>query len=134
MIQEDVLLTGEVRLGHIFFADVLRIAGRDVHGDIVRQLLEVVGACHEIALAVHLDEHTDLAAGVNVAGHRAFAGHARRLLGRNRNALFAQDHDGLLHIALGFGQGLLAIHHWSPGFFPEVFHLCCRNICHSSAH
>ena len=102
----------------------LRIAGRDVHGDVVHQFLEVVGASHEIALAVDFDEHTNLAAGVNVARHRPFAGHARRLLGRHRNALLAQNHDRLLHVAFGFGQSLLAIHHRSPGLFPEILHLC----------
>ena len=108
----------------VFLADVLRIAGRDVHRDVVHQFLEVVGARHEIALAVHLDEHTNLAAGVNVARHRSFAGHTRRLLGRHRNALLAQNHDRLLHVAFGFGQSLLAIHHRSPGLLPELFHLC----------
>ncbi len=105
-----------------------------MHGDIVHQLLEVFGARDEIALAIYFDEHTDLAAGMNVAGHRSFAGHARRLLGRNRNALLAQNHDRLIHVAFGFGQGLLAIHHGSSGLLPEVFHLCRGNIHCRSTH
>ena len=121
----DIFFAGEICRGDVFLADVLRIAGGDVHGDIVHQFLEVIGAGHEIALAINFDEHADLAAGVNVAGHRAFAGYARGLLGRDRNAFFAQDHDRLLHIALGFSEGLFAIHHGSSGFLPEIFHLCC---------
>jgi hypothetical protein len=123
--QKDILLTRKVCSGHIFLADVLRIAGRDVHGDVVHQFLEVVGARHEIALAIHLDQHANLASGMDVAGHRAFAGHARSFLRRHRNALLAQDHDRLLHITLGFGQGLFAIHHRCSGLFPEIFHLRC---------
>ena len=30
----------------------------------------------------------------------------------------------LLHIAFGFGQSLLAIHHGGPGLLPEILHLC----------
>ena len=55
---------------HIFLADEARIGGGDVHGDVVHQALEVVGAGHEIALAVDLHQHADLASGMDVAGHR----------------------------------------------------------------
>ena len=61
----DVLLALEIGLGDIFLADKLRIAGRNVHGDIVNQFFEIVGAGHKIALAVHFDQHADLTAGVN---------------------------------------------------------------------
>jgi len=115
----DILLAIEVRLSHIFFADEFGIAGRDVHRDIMHQFFEVVSACDKVALAVYFDKHTDLAARVNVAGHCAFAGHTRRFLGRNRNTLLAQDYDRLLHIALGLGQGLFAIHHRSSGLLPK---------------
>ena len=121
-------------MGDVFLAHELRIAGRNVHGDVVHQFFEVVGARHEIALAVYFDEHANLSAGMDVAGHCAFAGHTRRFLGSDGNALLAQDHDRLLHIALGLGQSLFAIHHGSSGLFPEVLHLRSRNIRHSSAH
>src|SRR5579872_895934 len=99
----NFLLAGEVRGSNVFLADVLGIAGRNVHRDIVQQLLEVVGARHEVALAVHFDEHTNLAAGVDVAPHRPFARHASCFLCRHRNAFLPQNHDRLLHVALGFG-------------------------------
>ena len=73
----DFFFALEVSLGDVFFADELRIAGGDVHGDVVHQFLEVVGAGDEIALAVDFDQHADLASGVNVAGDGAFAGDAR---------------------------------------------------------
>ncbi len=100
----------------------------------MHQLFEVFGARHEIAFAIDLDQHADLAAGMNVVANRTFAGHARRLLGRDRNTLLAQHDDRLLQVAFGFGQGLFAIHHRRSGFFAELFYLCSRNICHSSAH
>jgi hypothetical protein len=102
-----------------------------VHGDVVDQFLEVFGARHEIAFAVDLDQHANLAAGVNVVAHGTFAGDARRFLGCDRNALFSQHDDRLLQVAFGFGQGLFAIHHRCSGFFAELFYLGSRNICHS---
>ncbi len=89
----------------------------------MQQFLEVVGPCHEVALAIDFDEHTNLAAGVDVASHRPFARHARCLLRRHRNALLPQNDYRLLHIAFSFGQGLLAIHHRSSGLLPEFLHL-----------
>ncbi len=35
------------------------------------QILKVVGARHKVALAVHFDQHANLAAGVDVGAHRA---------------------------------------------------------------
>ena len=100
----------------------------------MHQLFEVIGARHEIAFAVDLDQHANLAAGVNVVAHRTFAGHTRRFLRGHGNALFAQHDDCLFQVAFGFGQGLFAIHHRRSGFFAELFYLCSRNVCHSSAH
>src|SRR6266446_2420876 len=72
--------------------------------------------------------------GVNVVTHGTFACHTRRFLGCNRNSLFAQHDNRLFQIALGFGQGLFAVHHRSSGFVAEFFNLGSGNICHSGAH
>src|SRR5581483_1034054 len=85
----DFFFALEISCGHIFPANELRIAGGNVHGNIVHQLLELFGAGNEVTLAVDLKQHPDLAASMNVAGDRAFASHASRLLGRRSNALFA---------------------------------------------
>ncbi len=113
---------------HIFLADELGIAGRDVHGNVVHQALEVVGAGHEIALAVHFHQHADFASGVDVAGHRAFAGNASGLLGGGGHALLAENDDGAFHVALGLGEGVLAVHHGSVGLLAKLFHLCGSNV------
>jgi hypothetical protein len=47
-----------------------------VHRDVLEQLLEVLGARDEVRLAVELDEHADLAAGVDVVADCAFVGGA----------------------------------------------------------
>ena len=74
------------------------------------------------------EEHADLAPGMDIAGNGSLAGYTRGFLGRNRDATLAEHDDGLLHVALGFGQGLLAIHHGRTGFFPELFYLIRRDI------
>jgi hypothetical protein len=105
-----------------------------VHGDVVHQFLEIVGAGHKVTLAIHFDQHADFASGVNVAGYSAFLGHAARLLSGDRDSLLAQQDDRLLQIASGFGEGLLAIHHRCSGLLPELFHLGSGNIHGSCAH
>src|SRR5215471_13766614 len=100
---------------NVLFANELRIARRNVHGDVVYQFLEVLGASDEIALAVDLHQHADLSPGVDVACNRAFAGHSGGLLLRRGRAFFAENDDRLLHVAGGLGEGLLAVHHGSAG-------------------
>ena len=109
---------------HVFLTDEARIGSGDVHGDIVHQALEVVGAGDEIALTVHFHQDADLASSVNIAGHRAFAGGTRRLLGGGGNALLAKNDDGCFDVALGFGQGILAVHHGSVSLVAKLFYLC----------
>jgi hypothetical protein len=48
---------------------------------------------------------------------------AARLLGDGREALGAQQIDRGFHVAAGFVQGLLAIHHAGAGALTQVFHV-----------
>src|SRR6201999_2243046 len=116
----DLLLTLHVLGGDIFPADVARIGGGDVHRDVLEQLLEVLSAGNEIALAVELDEYADLAAGVDVGAHSAFVSGARRLLLRGGHAPLAQYDESLLHIALGLLEGLEAVAHRRAGLLAEL--------------
>ena len=74
--------------GHVFLANELRVDGGNVHGDVVDKVLEVRRARHEIAFAVHFQQHADLSAGVDIAGDAAFTGSAGRLLGCRCHSLF----------------------------------------------
>src|ERR1019366_5039097 len=130
----DVLLFFKGFRSHVLFTDELRIAGSDVHRDVVRQLLELRSARDEIALAIHFHEDADLAARVDVAHYRAFAGGAARLLCCRCHALLAQYDDGVFHVALGFGKGVLAIHHRGAGLLTKLFYLCCTDIHGGCAH
>ena len=93
-----------------------------MHGDIVDQFLEIVGAGHEIGLAVDFHHHAELAAVVDVGADQTLLGGAGGLLAGRRDAALAQNHFGFGHVALGFHQGVLAFHHSRAGALAEVFH------------
>src|SRR5882757_2092088 len=59
----DILLALHVLGSDVLLADVAGVGGCDVHRDVLEQLLEVLGAGDEVALAIELDQHADLAAG-----------------------------------------------------------------------
>src|SRR5512144_542753 len=61
---------------HLLTPNVARVGGRDLHRQLLHQVLEVVGARDEVGLAVHLDEHADLAAGMDVRRDDAVGGGA----------------------------------------------------------
>ena len=64
----------------VFLADELRVGGGHLHGQILHQLLKVVGARHEIGLAVHFHQHAQLRAGMDVAADDALPRGARGFL------------------------------------------------------
>jgi len=78
-------------LGHLIAIDHPRLAGGDVHRQVLDQPLEIRGAGHEVGLAVHLDQNADPSAGVNIGTDGAFARRLRRTFHRRRVAFLAQD-------------------------------------------
>ena len=99
LLAVDVALAVERLLRHFLAAQETRIERGDVHRHVVAQALEILRARHEIALAIHFDEHADLPARVNVAADEAFRRCALRLLRRRGLPLLAQNVDGLLDVA-----------------------------------
>src|SRR5215469_12376660 len=113
----------------VFAADVARVYGSDVHGDVVTELLEGFGAGHEIAFAIDLDDYADFSASMDVVADETLGGFARGLLGRRGLAFFAKNLDGLFDQLLvidqipklgsGFDQGGTAIAEAGVGEFAE---------------
>jgi hypothetical protein len=94
-------------------------------GDVAHDLLEAGIAGNEVGLGVHLDDDGLAQAGIDA--DEAFGSGAARLLVGLGDALLAQPVDRFLHVAVGLGQGCLAVHHARAGQFAEFFDLCCRN-------
>ena len=46
---------------------------------------------------------------------------------------FAEQRDRLLHVAVGFGERRLALHHARAGLVAELLHLGCCDLCHLSS-
>ena len=77
----------------------------------------------EVGLSVDLDHD---AHAVHDSGKRhALGSDTAGLLGRGGHTLLTQPLDGLVHIAVGSGQSLLAIHHTHAGHFAQVLHISC---------
>jgi len=95
-------------LRHFLAAQESRVERGHVHGHVVAQALEVRRARDEIALAIHLDQHADLPARVDIGAHQPFGRRPLRFLGGRGLALLAQDVDGLLDIAFGFHERIAA--------------------------
>ena len=94
-------------------------------GDVAHDLLESFIAGDEVGLGVDLDD--DSLAQPGIDADQAFGGSAARLLVGLGDALLAQPVDRFVHVAIGLGQGCLAVHHARAGQFAEFFDLCCRN-------
>ncbi len=122
----DVFLFLERGRGDVFLADELRIGRGDVHREIAHQFLKIVGARHEVGLAIDFHQHAQLRAGVNVGSHRALLGGARRFLAGGRDAALAQHDFRFGEISLCFGQSALALHHSGSGTFAELLSLDLR--------
>src|SRR3990172_8036743 len=82
----------------------------DLHGDVVDQRLEGIGAGHEVGLAVDFDDNADAAARVDVGVDDPLAGLASGLLVSPRHALLPQPLDRLVYIAIRCFQGALTVH------------------------
>ena len=89
------------------------------------ELFERLGLGDEVGLAAQIDEDADASA-VDVAVDQALASSALGALGGGGDALLTQDEPCLLHVAVGFGQRLPAVHDAGAGLGAEFFDLVNR--------
>ena len=73
---------------------------------------------HEVGLGVdlHHDAHASL---IDDGVRHALCGHLAGLLGLGGQALLTQPLDSLVHVAVGGGQRLLAVHHAHAGHLAQ---------------
>ena len=127
---EDLALLRDAVGRHVLAPHELGAGRRHLHGEIAHQRLELRRACHEVGLAVDLDQHAHAAARMNVRLHQPLAGSAARARLGLRDAALAQRVDGGVEVAGGLDQRLLALHHAGAGPFAKLFHLVGGD-CHS---
>jgi hypothetical protein len=101
-----------------------------VHRQLFHQVAEVLGTSDEVRFAVHLHEHADAAAHVDVAADDALGGGAAGALGGGGESRLAEQGDGLFHVATGIGERLLALHHAGAGPVAKLLDQGCCDLCH----
>jgi hypothetical protein len=94
-----------------------------VLGDLLHQLLELGVPRHEVGLAVHLDQHPDLAVVMDVVPDEAFARHAPAPLLGLRRPLLPEPLSGLIHIAAVLFERLLGVHHSDARHLAQLLHV-----------
>ncbi len=120
LLDEDAQLGVLLVLGHVVLVDVLDArGGGDVHRDVPGERDEVVVAGDEVGVAVDLDQDADLAGRVDVGLHGALGGLAVGELAELLAHLDLQRLEGLLLVAVGLGQGVLAVHHPRAGLLAQ---------------
>src|SRR5258708_3767092 len=117
--------------GHFFAPHIAGIERRDVHGDVMRELLEGLRARHKVRLAVQLHHYADFPARVDVAADQSFAGFALCFLRGRSLTLLPENLDSLLDHAVRFHERRAAIRKTGAGplaqFFNKLrwnFHSC----------
>src|SRR5260370_11331272 len=94
---------------HFLAPHVARIERRDVHGDVMRKLVERICARHEVRLAIQLHEHADFSARVNIAAHQAFRCFAHGFLCGRGLSFLSQNGDGFFNVAFRFDERRAAV-------------------------
>ena len=112
LVGEKVLALG-LELGRRDRLDgrVDRPQAGDLHRQVTNQLLELVGARHEVGLAVDLDQNADPATGMDVAADEALASLTAGPLGSGRLSPLPQKRRRLLEVAVRFLESALAVHY-----------------------
>ena len=140
MMRRSVREAGRLRAGSGAGAGVgAGLDGLDVSGvvlendlaDILDKLNERSGLRAEVGLAVDLDDGADAALGADVCISHTLSRDAAGLLRGLCKALLAQPLDCLVHIAVGLGEGLLAVHHADVGHLAESFNILSGK-CHNN--
>ena len=90
-------------------------------GHALDEVHKLLVLAHEVGFGVDLYHHAH-AVDHGGIGH-ALGGDAAGLLGGSGQALLPQVLHGLVHVAIGGGQGLLAVHHAHSGHFPQVLYV-----------
>ena len=115
---------GQLRAGILAVQQGVHISGGAVRNNlsqVLDELHKTVALGAEVGLAVDLNDHAHAIFHHGI-GH-ALGGDPASLLGGLGQTLLAQNLNGLVHIALGLGEGLLAVHHTNAGHFAQSLYV-----------
>ena len=101
----------------------VQIGGRVLRNDlghVLDVLDEEVVLRDEVALGIDFDYGAHAALGADVSVSHALSGYAAGLLLGGGEALLTEPLNGLVDVAVGLGEGLLAVHHADTGHLAQV--------------
>ena len=98
--------------------------------EVAGELEELFRACHEVGLTVHLDQHPDLVACVDVALHGPLSCLIAGALGGLGLTTGAEDLDRPFGVAPGFGERLPASQHSGAGAIAQRLDIACGDLRH----
>jgi hypothetical protein len=99
-------------------------------GTAIGQRDEFVVLGNEVGFAIDFDNGTLLAVSGDADSDDAFSRDTGCSLARLVAELDTEDLFSLAHVAIGFGQGLLAFHHGCVGLAAQFCHHACGNCRH----
>ena len=123
-----LLLLGNGQVGAVVLAlhQSIQVGGSllgNGGGHALDEVDELLVLAHEVSLSVDLDHH---AGAVDHGGiSHALGSDTAGLLGGGGHALLTQPLDSLVHVAVGSGQCLLAIHHAHAGHLAQGLNISC---------
>src|SRR6266849_954102 len=103
---------------------------RDLHRDLLRELLEFVAARHEVRLARELHDRADTSAGMDIRGDEALLGLALRLLRDRLDAPLLDERERFRVVAAGLFERALAVHHTRAALAAQALDLLGVDPCH----
>src|SRR5437867_8534863 len=110
--------------------DARRLHRRDLHRDLLRELLEFVATRDEVGLARELHQRADASAGMDVRGHQALFGLALRLLGHRLDASLLDERERLRVVAPRLLERAFAVHDAGAALAAETLDLFRIDLCH----
>ncbi|OLE39361.1 MAG: hypothetical protein AUG00_02395 [Candidatus Rokubacteria bacterium 13_1_20CM_2_70_7] len=118
----DLTLLVDDRRWHVLPRHPAGVGGRDLHGEVLHQLLESVGAGDEVRFAVHFDQHAELGARMDVGTDLPLPRLPVRALAGVGQPLLSKILRGGLQIAPSLLQRDLAVHDPGAGAVAQLLH------------
>ena len=121
---------GACRLASQKCFHICRILGDNRIRTGLYKVLEIRILRNKVGFRVYFDGNANILRLIGACKRNALCGNTASLLCSSGKALFSQEIDSGVHIAVCFSQCLLAVHHSAAGLLTK----CCNVFCCKSSH
>ena len=113
--------------------NICRILFRNSDSNLICKLNKLLVLCNEVCLAVDFYHRSNLICLIIICNNNALGGNAACLLGGGSKTLLTKNINGLVHIAVGLCESLLAVHHTCSGLFAESLYVFSSEVHYLSS-